>query len=103
MPPKKEPGIRQREWERHSRDEERAIEKQQATAGASHEPVGETIRDRVRTSADAATLAERQRCEEIVQRWFIHNVPDHAVSAVRRVLQAIAAEIRDPAAGNPLR
>jgi hypothetical protein len=99
MPFKDEPAIRQLEWERHSRDEERAIEKQQATAGSSHEPVGETIVERVRASADAATLAERQRCAEIVQRWFIHNVPDHAVSAVRRVLQAIAAEIRDPVDG----
>jgi hypothetical protein len=91
------------EWEKHSRDEEHAIRKQQTAAGPSHEPVGESIPDRVQASADSAADVERQRCAAAVQRWLepcaiialTGPLPGEAVIAVQSVLLAVAQEIRE--------
>lgn len=92
----------QAEWEEHSRDEERAIRRQQTAAGPSHEPVGESIPDRVQASADSAASVERQRFATAVQRWLepaaivalTGPLPGEAVIAVQAVLLAIGQEIR---------
>lgn len=101
MPRKKVAGTPRAEWELHSRDEERAILVQQESAGPTHEPVGETIRERVATGADTATDVERQRCVAIARRWLetsvvvalIGPVSGEAMVAVRTVLRAMADEL----------
>jgi hypothetical protein len=97
------------EWEIHSRDEERAIRRQQASAGPSHGPVGESIPDRVQASADSATDVERRRCAVAVERWLEPSalialtgpLSGEAIRAVHEVLRAIGQEIgqgpQDPA------
>jgi phage-related minor tail protein len=93
------------EWEVHSRDEERAIRRQQTAAGPSHEPVGDSIPDRVQASADSATELERQRCAAAVDLWFEPSIliamtgplAGESIRAVHDVLRAIREEIGEKA------
>lgn len=93
---------KQAQWESHSRDEEDAIQRQQAAAGSSHEPVVDSVTQRIQDGrTDFPSDAERQRCVDIVRRWTDPGVflpltgplDDAACEALQRVLRAIEGEI----------
>ena len=92
----------QSQWESHTRDEGRALEKQQSDAGPTHGPVGETVGERLQAGAESAADVERLRCARIAARWsdpptFLDvtgPLEVEAARAVQRVVRAIEAEIR---------
>ena len=92
----------QSQWESHTRDEGRALEKQQSNAGPTHGPVGETVGERLQAGAESAADVERLRCAHIAARWsdpptflgVTGPLEAEAARAVQRVVRAIEAEIR---------
>lgn len=95
---------RQAQWESHSRDEEDAIQRQQLAAGASHEPVVDSVTQRIQEGkTDFPSDAERQRCIGILRRWSDPGVflpvtgplDANARGAVERTLRAIEAEVAE--------
>ncbi len=92
----------QSQWESHTRDEGRALEKQQSDAGPTHGPVGETVGERLQAGAESAADVERLRCAHIAARWsdpptflgVTGPLEVEAARAVQRVVRAIEAEIR---------
>jgi len=93
----------QEQWQAHTRDEEHAIARQQASAGPTHEPVTESVGQRLQSAADSAGVVERQRCLAILRSWrdpaklsaVIGPVSEETLSAVRRTLEAAEAELND--------
>jgi hypothetical protein len=68
----------QSHWESHTRDEGRALVKQQSDAGPTHGPVGETVGERLQAGAESAagrrtTAAwvrwSRLRCLMLAKGW----------------------------------
>jgi hypothetical protein len=92
----------QSQWESHTRDEGRALEKQQSEAGPTHGPVGETVGERLQVGAESAADIERLRCANIAARWsepptflgVTGPLDAPAARAVQRVVREIEAEIR---------
>lgn len=83
----------QAQWQAHTNDEERAIARQQASAGPTHEPVTESAGQR---------LQELQRCIRILRAWrdpvklsaAVGCVTPETLSALHQALEAIEAELR---------
>jgi hypothetical protein len=92
----------QSQWESHTRDEKRALAKQQGDAGPTHGPVGDTVGERLQAGAESAADTERLRCADIAARWsepptflgVTGPLDAEAARAVQRVVRAIEAEIR---------
>ena len=92
----------QEQWQAHTKDEEHAIARQQASAGPTHEPVGESVGQRLQSATDSAEVIERERCIAIVRAWreparlsaLLGPASAETLSALSRALEAVEAELR---------
>jgi hypothetical protein len=95
--------LSQAQWETHVRDEEHALKEQQRKAGPSHEPVGESVGERLQSGISSSVVEERERCAKIAARWSETStflgvtgpLDAEAERAVQRVVRAIETEIRE--------
>jgi hypothetical protein len=93
----------QAQWETHVRDEEHARRDQQHDAGPTHEPVGESVGERLQAGISSGVVEERERCAKVAARWSETStflgvtgpLGAEAERAVQRVVRAIEAEIRE--------
>ena len=97
----------QEQWQAHTKDEEHAIARQQASAGTTHEPVARSVSQRLQTATDSAGVVERQRCIAVLRSWrdpaklsgLIGPASGETLVALQRTLEAVEAELDngDPA------
>lgn len=88
-------------WARHMRDEARALEAQQVTAGSTHSPV-ERHASFTQAQLDAAVQAERERCAAAAERWSqadtlraaFANFTGAQQEAAAAAARAVASDIR---------
>jgi len=99
-------GIEQRkQWAEHIRDEARALEVQQNSAGVTHTPVEGPLphsADELTAAVAKAVAAERQRCAEVAERWSSEarlleafgDFTEWELRAASATARAVASEIR---------
>ena len=93
---------KQEQWQAHTIDEQRAIARQQADAGPTHEPVAESTGQRLQRAADSAGVVERERLLALLAAWrdpaklaqALGGAPsEETAAALRRALDALEAEL----------
>ncbi|MEJ8839142.1 hypothetical protein [Ramlibacter sp. AN1133] len=102
-----------KQWAEHIRDEARALEVQQHSAGASHTPLEGPLpysADQLAAAVASAVAAERQRCAEVADSWSSEarlleafgDFTEWELRAASATARAVGSEIRGGAAtGRP--
>jgi hypothetical protein len=102
-----------KQWAEHIRDEAKALELQQHSAGSTHSPMEGPLpysADQLATAIATAVAAERQRCAEIADSWGtearLHDAfgdfTEWELRAAAATARAVGNDIRN-AAGTGLR